>query len=109
MADQHDAAIDDEIAGEQVAQDFAARLAATTEQAAVADALSRGIYTVIIAVDGDTFGESAAEQFADRIGNETIVRIQEHDPAAFALLVGEMAFDFRKAEIARGRDAASAA
>src|ERR1700739_1970362 len=47
VADQHDAAIDDKIASEQVAQDLAARLAATAEQAAAADATSAGVDPLI--------------------------------------------------------------
>ncbi|WP_246735230.1 hypothetical protein [Bradyrhizobium sp. S69] len=109
VPDQHDAAVDDEIAGEQIAQDFAARLAPPTQQAASPDAASTRVDPVIISVDRDAIGRNVFEKPVGRTGNQAIVGIEKNHPAIFTPLRGHLAFDFREPEIAGGGDASAVA
>jgi hypothetical protein len=109
VPDQHNAAVDDEIASEQIVQYLAARLAPPKQHAASSDAASTGIDPLIVSVDGNTIVLNVFKKLLRCTGNEAIVGVKKNYPAALALLRGDQASNFREPKIAGGGDASSGA
>jgi hypothetical protein len=80
----HDAAIDDEIAGGQPRQHLARWLGAAPQQAAPADRAAILVDAIVVAIDGDGLRRRhrGIQQRRNGAGAQAVIGIEEHEPFA---------------------------